>query len=98
MKAGLCLSGAVFLLAVSPDHVFAQSSTDSRIQRLEEAVRVLEGRVASLEAQLRDQSAPVRAAPANANWRRLQYGMAQRDVERVLGSPSKIVVNTRFIA
>lgn len=77
-----------FLLASS--ELFAQSTVDSRLQKLEETIRVLERRVASLEDQLREQNASVPVAAGNVNWRKLHQGMSERDVEQLLGSPSKV--------
>jgi hypothetical protein len=73
-----------------PLEVIAQTSVDSRIQKLEETVRALERRVAELESELRAKkvSAPV---PADkVNWRKLEKGMSTIDVEKLLGSPTKI--------
>ena len=60
-------------------------------------MRALEGRVASLEEQLRERPATSRVAPANADWRKLRNGMAESDVEQLLGSPTKVDVNAVFI-
>ena len=68
----------------------AQTSVDARVQKLEETIQILERRVASLEAQLREQGAPADAVADKANWRKLKQGMTQGDVEKLLGSPSKI--------
>ena len=76
----------------SPSAVFAQSSVDTRVQKLEETIQVLERRVASLEAQLREQTAPASAAQDTANWRKLKQGMSESDVEQLLGRPSKVDV------
>src|SRR6478752_6327399 len=70
--------------------VFAQSSVDARVQKLEETIQILERRVASLESQLREQHAPATAAPDKSNWRKLKQGMSQGEVEQLLGSPSKV--------
>jgi len=68
----------------------AQSSVDARVQKLEATIQILERRIASLEAQLREQGAPASVAPDRANWRRLKQGMTQAEVEQLLGSPSKV--------
>jgi hypothetical protein len=77
-----------FLLASS--ELFAQSTVDSRLQKLEETIRVLERRVASLEDQLREQHASAPVAAGKVNWRKLHQGMSEGDVEQLLGSPSKV--------
>jgi hypothetical protein len=70
--------------------VSAQSNVEPRVQKLEETVRVLERRVADLEAQLRERSTPAPVASDKVNWRKLQKGLSEADVERLLGSPSKV--------
>jgi len=57
--------GTVFLLLASGE-LFAQSSIDSRVQKLEETVRALERRVAALEDQLRERNASHDLAPPSA--------------------------------
>jgi hypothetical protein len=80
----------VALLALNSGNVLAQSSVDSRIQKLEATVRTLESRIASLEGQLREGNQPVRVAPEKVSWRKLRKGMTEGDVEQLLGSPWKI--------
>lgn len=90
--------GPVFFLLAS-GQVFAQSAMDARVQKLEETIQVLQRRVASLEEQLRGHFVPASAAPAapdKANWRKLQKGMSEGDVEKLLGSPSKVDVFGSF--
>ncbi len=84
------------VLLVLPQGAMAQTSADSRIEKLEEAVRVLERKVADLESELRERKkAP--AVPADkAAWRKLQKGMSESAVEELLGSPSKIDVFGSF--
>ena len=60
------------------------------MQKLEEAVRVLERRVASLEDQLYERKAPAPVASGKENWRKLRRGMSEGEVEQLLGSPSTI--------
>ena len=97
MKAGHYLLVSLIFFATASDHVLAQSGDDSRIQRLEESIRALERRVASLEEQLRERPVASRVAPDKVNWRKLRNGMAESDVEQLLGSPSKVWVNEAFI-
>jgi len=75
---------------LASSQLFAQSGDDDRVQKLEEAVRVLERRVASLENQLRERNASAPVASGKVNWRKLKKGMSEGDVEQLLGSPSKI--------
>ena len=65
------------------------------MQKLEDTIRVLERRVAALEDQLHEQ-APAGVASGKVNWRKLQKGMSESDVEQLLGSPSKVDVYGSF--
>jgi outer membrane protein assembly factor BamE (lipoprotein component of BamABCDE complex) len=85
----LCWAAPVLFLLVS-NQLFAQSNVDERVQKLEETVRVLESRVASLENQLSEQTSPAPISTDSANWRKLKRGMSERDVEKLLGSPTKV--------
>lgn len=78
------------LLFTSNGQVFAQSSAESRMDKLEETVRILERRVATLEDQLRQRNAAPSISPDKVNWRRLQKGLSEAEVERLLGSPTKV--------
>jgi hypothetical protein len=64
--------------------------------KLEETIRDLERRVAALEDPLRERNAPVRVAPDKMNWRKLEKGMSEGQVEQLLGSPSKVDVYGSF--
>ena len=89
MKSYRC--ALVVLLLVAPyGEAREQSGSDARVQRLEEAVHVLERRVAALEAQIGEPSRPANGAHDNANWRNLKRGMSEAEVERLLGSPSNV--------
>jgi hypothetical protein len=79
----------LLLLAVTGE-VSAQSTVEPRVQKLEDTIRILERRVAGLEEQLRERSAPAPVASDKVNWRKLQNGMSEGDVEKLLGSPSKV--------
>jgi hypothetical protein len=68
----------------------ADGSVESRIKALEETVQALEHRLATLEAQMHDKSAPVQVAPDKLAWRKLKRDMSQGDVEALLGSPAKV--------
>ena len=84
------------LLCMAPGELLAETSLDSRVRSLEETVRVLETRIASLEQQLRERSAAVPVASDQANWRRLRKGMSESEVEQLLGSPTKVNVSRVF--
>lgn len=90
MKAIRYLWVPLLLLLAATGEVSAQSNFESRVQKLEETIRVLERRVADLEEQLRERSAPAPVASDKVNWRKLQKGMSEGDVEKLLGSPSKV--------
>jgi hypothetical protein len=89
---------ALFLCAASSG--FAQAAnpgTDPRIERLEQSIRDLERRVASLEAQLGERPSASQVAPAKVNWRKLKSGMTENDVEQLLGSAEKVGANPVFV-
>jgi hypothetical protein len=58
------------LLFLATPPVFAQDNVESKLRRLEDNVRVLERRVADLEAQLRAQRAAIPIAPDKVSWRK----------------------------
>ena len=91
MRAGPSFFSAaiVFILATSAQAP-AQSSMESRVQRLEETILVLEQRVASLEAQLRERSAPTQAPSGKAKWRQLRLEMSMDEVRTLLGEPDRV--------
>ena len=78
------------LLAVSSGQTLAQTSAESRVEKLEETVRLLERRVATLEDHLRQRNAALSVPSDKVNWRKLQKGLSETDVEKLLGSPSKV--------
>lgn len=80
---------SAFLFA-SNGQAFAQPSEESRVDKLEETVRILERRVAALEDQLRQRNEVRSIPPDKVNWRKLQKGLSEADVERLLGSPTKV--------
>ena len=90
MKTGRLIWVAPVFFLLASSELFAQSTVDSRLQKLEEAIRVLERRVASLEDQLREKNASAPVAAGKVNWRKLHQGMSEGDVEQLLGSPTKI--------
>ena len=90
MKAIRFLWAPLLLLLAATGGASAQSTVESRVQKLEETVQVLERRVADLEEQLRERSALAPVASDKVKWRKLQKGMSQGDVEKLFGSPSKV--------
>lgn len=75
---------------------FPQSSAESRVDKLEETVRILERRVATLEEQLSQRKTALPTPKEKVNWRRLQRGLSEADVERLLGSPTRVEANPGF--
>lgn len=63
------------LLAISSGQTLAQTSTESRVEKLEKTVRLLERRVATLEDHLRQRNAALSVLSDKANWRKLQKGL-----------------------
>ena len=102
MKPTCYLWAPLLLLLAVTGEVSAQSpNLESRVQELEETVRALVRRVSQLEDQLSQRSpavdrtlaaagATTPGASSKANWRRLQRGMSQGDVEKILGSPDRV--------
>lgn len=90
MKASHCLWIPLILLFTAPGGALAQSSIDSRVQKLEETIRALELRVSSLEEHLRERQRRSTVASDKVSWRKLQKGMSESDVEKLLGSPSRV--------
>ena len=90
MKATHCFFISLLLFLAAHGGALAQSSVDSRVQKLEETIRTLELRVASLEEQLRERQTSSTVASDKVNWRKLKKGMSESDVEKLLGSPSRV--------
>jgi uncharacterized Ntn-hydrolase superfamily protein len=89
MKTSRLIFVAPIFLLLGSGGVYAQSSVDARVQKLEDSIQVLERRVAALEDQVNKQ-APARVASDKVNWRKLQKGISESDVEQLLGSPAKV--------
>ncbi len=70
--------------------VAAQPDIEAKVQRLEQTVRVLERRTEALEAQLIRLRAPSLGATDRTAWRKLQRGKSQSEVEKLLGSPTRV--------
>lgn len=90
MKPMSCLLVSLFIALANSGQAFAQSSAESRVDKLEDTVRALERRVLTLEDQLRQRNAPLAIPSDKANWRKLQPGQSEAEVEKLLGSPSRI--------
>lgn len=92
VKADHCLWAPLLVLIAlaATGDASAQSNVESRVEKLEETVRVLERRVAALEEQLRPRSTSANVASDKVNWRKLQRGMLEDDVEKLLGSPTRV--------
>lgn len=87
----------LLLILLVPGRAYGQATVDSRVQRLEETVQLLERRIASLEAQLRGHNAPTQSAPDKVTWRHLKRGMSESEVEQILGSPTKVAESSLAI-
>ena len=81
MNTSRCPWAPLLLLLAVSSQVSAQSTVESGLRELEETVRVLERRVTDLEEQLHERSAPAPVASDKLNWRKLQKGMSEGDVE-----------------
>ena len=90
MAKTLSLLAAASLLALGSSHVLAQPSAEARIEKLEETVRTLERRVEVLEEQLRQRQRPSSSTADKSNWRQLRRGMSDSEVEKLLGSPTRV--------
>ncbi len=86
----------ILVLLAAAEGVSAQSSTEPRIEKLEESIRILERRITLLEQQINQRNEAVAVPPDRMNWRKLQKGMSSNEVEKLLGSPSKVDVFTSF--
>lgn len=93
---------SAFLLITAPCVGLAQSHAEARIANLERVTAQLIQRVAALEVRLGQKpSMPVMGSTDNPkdvqNWRRLRRDMNEGDVERLLGSPTKVDANPVFV-
>lgn len=94
----LKITGFTIILFV-PSFALSEPASEARIADLERTDRNLQQRVAALEARLSPADEGARTTsikPGNSNdiqnWRQLRMGMSEHDVERLLGSPEKIIV------
>ncbi|WP_212625049.1 hypothetical protein [Pseudomonas sp. PP3] len=78
------------VLFAATGQALAQSSAESRVDKLEETVRILERRVATIEDQLRQRNTATSISPDKVNWRKLHKGLSDTEVERLLGSPTRV--------
>jgi hypothetical protein len=90
MNAKHYLLASLIYFGITSGQVFAQSGADPRIERLEQSIKALERRVASLEAQLGERPSASQVAPGKVNWRKLKSGMTESAVEQLLGSPERV--------
>jgi hypothetical protein len=73
-----------------PATVLAQPADESGAQQLEARMKELERRVAALEAQQRERKASAPVPTDKINWRQLKKGMTESEVEKLLGSPTRV--------
>lgn len=95
---------AVLIFVSSALSLPASAADDGDVVRLKERIFELEERVRSLESQLKEcKSYPVREnSPSEGwrnkkNWRMLEIGMEQGEVEELLGEPLKIIQGFRTL-
>jgi outer membrane protein assembly factor BamE (lipoprotein component of BamABCDE complex) len=79
----------ILLLAIISEAV-AQTNNEPRVERLEEMVRSLERRLSNVEEQLRLRGAVTSIPSDRTNWRKLQKGLSETEVEKLLGSPARV--------
>ncbi len=84
------LLAPLVLLFITTGNSLAQSTIESKVEKLEETVRLLERRVATLEEQCRQRTSSAPVAADKMAWRKLKMGMSESDVEYILGSPSRV--------
>ncbi len=94
---------AIVALVVAPNSATAQqpdvATLLARIEQLEQTVRVLELRIAALEAVAEAPAPPVGQAtdPGRwrelANWRQLRRGMKMDEVRELPGEPARVEAN-----
>lgn len=82
--------GASGVLLLLSGGVWGQSTVESRVQQLEDTVRLLNERVALLESQMSGPTPSAGVAPERASWRKLRRGMSEAEVEELLGSPVRV--------
>ena len=70
--------------------VSAQPNLEAKVEKLEHTIRALERRIEALEEQLRQRSSRTPVASDKMNWRKLQRGMSEGEVEKLLGSPARV--------
>ena len=96
MKPNKYILTSLLLLLVGTGEVSAQSTSDTRVEKLEETVRLLERRVVALEDKLNQRNAAPPVPSDKMNWRKIERGISQGDVEKLLGSPSRVEASVAF--
>jgi hypothetical protein len=100
MKNNLLQIAVCIIILFTPNFALSGPASEVRIAELEHTVQNLQQRVEALEARSEQPDEGARATsdkPGNShdikNWRQLRQGMSERDVERLLGSPAKVIVS-----
>jgi len=103
MKTNLLKIAAGIIFLIAPSSAQSGPASEARIAELERTVRNLQQRVAALEArpaQADEVARTISIKPGNSgdikNWRQLRMGMKEQDVERLLGSPDKVIATEVF--
>ncbi|TNJ38353.1 outer membrane protein assembly factor BamE [Chlorobaculum thiosulfatiphilum] len=103
MKSNLLKITLSIIILIAPKLALSETISEARIVELEHTVQNLQHRVASLEAcfpKADDGEWNIPIKPGNSqdlkNWRQLRRGMSENEVERLLGSPAKIMAFSSF--
>ncbi|NHQ59837.1 outer membrane protein assembly factor BamE [Chlorobium sp. BLA1] len=98
IKIAVCI-----IILIAPSLAFSAPASEARIAELERTILNLQQRIAALEAQPVQDDEGARTTsvkPGNSgdikNWRQLRLGMKEQDVERLLGSPRKVIATEVF--
>ena len=98
LKITVCI-----IILIAPGCALSEPASEARIADLERTVQNLQQRLAALEARLHPADEGERTTsikPGNShdkqNWGQLRTGMSEHEVERLLGSPEKIVVYSEY--
>lgn len=97
---------ALFSFTIVPGTLFcpASSAEETEVQMLQNKISRLEERIQCMEALvneylLRDKTemAVVYEWENKKNWRKLEYGMTEDQVQKILGDPAKMIKGVRTL-
>ncbi|MCU0235563.1 MAG: outer membrane protein assembly factor BamE [Acidobacteria bacterium] len=103
-KSLFCWRAILVVLSLLFSAPLLSQTIDQRLKELEKKTAQLELRIQQLEGIIvelqKTQVKPVSSLPdrwkEKASWRLLKKGMSKTEVERVLGTPPKVVPNTHY--